>query len=80
MPGLSKKAISYRMRKIKTFLRMGGRCIDCGTTDWRVIQFDHITGEKVRHPAHTSHARWEVEIVPHCVPRCANCHQIKTYY
>ena len=55
-------------------------CVDCGQTDWRVLQFDH-QGDKDRNVADmirwTSLARLQREI-DKCVIRCGRCHRIKT--
>ena len=57
-------------------------CVDCGETDVRVLEFDHVRGKKVNSIAKMmhSHCSWsaiEAEIAK-CEVRCANCHRIKT--
>jgi len=65
-------------------------CVDCGTQDPRVLEFDHVTGVKrsikhqrgagvgylVRNGYKWSTIKREIE---KCVVRCRNCHQIKTF-
>jgi hypothetical protein len=57
-------------------------CVDCGETDIRVLEFDHVRGNKTFTIARLlDHAiSWstiEAEIAK-CEVRCANCHRLKT--
>jgi hypothetical protein len=57
-------------------------CVDCGQTDIRALEFDHVRGDKTLTIARlldyaTSWATIEAEIAK-CEVRCANCHRIKT--
>ena len=57
-------------------------CVDCGETDVRVLEFDHIRGTKSTNIARllNNAVSWftiEKEISK-CEVRCANCHRIKT--
>lgn len=57
-------------------------CMDCGQTDVRVLDFDHVGGEKLGHISRMigigySWSTIEAEIAK-CEVRCANCHRIKT--
>lgn len=55
-------------------------CVDCGTTDIRVLQFDHRDGEqKFKNVGQlkTSRGKLEAEVAK-CDVRCANCHMIRT--
>ncbi|KQX07146.1 MULTISPECIES: hypothetical protein [unclassified Leifsonia] len=57
-------------------------CVDCGTTDIRVLQFDHVRGEKLNAVSTMirvgrSLASITAEIAK-CEVRCANCHTIAT--
>lgn len=57
-------------------------CVDCGCSDVRVLEFDHVRGDKYNSISRllTSGASWErlhVEIAK-CEVRCANCHRVKT--
>ncbi len=56
-------------------------CVDCGETDPRVLDFDHINTK--RHNVSTllrKEYSWNsiLEEASRCVVRCANCHRIKT--
>src|SRR5579883_2746968 len=57
-------------------------CVDCGCSDIRVLDFDHVRGKKIENIAvlisqGTPWPRIEAEIAK-CEVRCANCHRIKT--
>lgn len=57
--------------------------MDCGNTDIRVLEFDHVTDKKVAGVGRlardaASLATLETEIAK-CEVRCRNCHQIVTY-
>lgn len=57
-------------------------CVDCGNSDIRVLEFDHINGQKADEISHllSQNCGWpriEAEIAK-CEVRCANCHRIKT--
>lgn len=66
--------------------RRGGKCVDCGLDDHRVLSFDHVNPkEKSRHvsalmTAKPGSVRWrllEVE-ADKCEIRCLNCHHIRS--
>jgi hypothetical protein len=57
-------------------------CVDCGNTDIRCLDFDHVRGLKMNTIGKMlgNAADWEMieaEIIK-CEVRCANCHRIKT--
>ena len=58
-------------------------CVDCGNTDIRVLEFDHIGDDKIYQigvmvSTSFSIARIQQEIEK-CEVRCRNCHTLKTY-
>lgn len=58
-------------------------CVDCGNTDLRVLEFDHVRGEKIDGVLRVV-ARgygWDVikAEIAKCEVRCKNCHAIQTY-
>lgn len=62
--------------------RMKDGCVDCGEKDPVVLDFDHVTGEKVagistllRYGMSKTKIDLEIE---KCVVRCSNCHRRKT--
>lgn len=59
-------------------------CVDCGTSDVRVLEFDHRDGTgKVAAVAVLARAGYPLERVvaevAKCDVRCANCHRIRTH-
>ena len=57
-------------------------CVDCGQTNIRVLEFDHVRGNKSNNIARIvgegfSWSTIEAEIAK-CEVRCVNCHRIKT--
>ncbi len=58
-------------------------CVDCGQSDIRALEFDHVRGEKsteVAKMANTGYSWSTIEAeIAKCEVRCANCHRIVTY-
>lgn len=65
-----------REKKIKS------GCVDCGITDHRVLQFDHLP-EFDKHVTLANAGAWSRkrlrEEIAKCEVVCANCHSIRTY-
>ena len=64
-------------------LLLGSRCIDCGESDVRVLEFDHTNKiPKFKAVSSMIRARYPLEKVKEeinkCEIRCANCHRKKT--
>jgi hypothetical protein len=61
-----------------------GKCVDCGNTDYRVLDFDHLPGNQkddnvsVMWARNLSIKRIQQEI-DKCELVCANCHRIRTH-
>lgn len=56
-------------------------CVDCGETDWLVLQFDHVRGKKSFNISYRIGSyKWETikAEIAKCDVRCANCHSIQT--
>ena len=75
---IKKRNYAFLWRYLKIF----GRCIDCGITDDRVLEFDHVIGDKVSGVKRLADSlasidRIKIEIKK-CEVRCYNCHRIKT--
>lgn len=76
-----------RKEKNKEFLKdylSDKYCIDCGNTDWRVLEFDHVRGDKVDGVFRLGISRGFstkklLEEIEKCEIRCYNCHRIVTY-
>lgn len=73
----TKAARSYILNYLLT-----NPCIDCGETDPRVLEFDHVRGQKERALSEASRAGWSIEKIKKeidkCDVRCSNCHKRKT--
>jgi hypothetical protein len=56
-------------------------CVDCGYSDSRALEFDHVRGKK-NQPVTTMISGWGIESIKKeiskCDVRCANCHRIRT--
>ena len=68
--------------RLRTYLS-NHSCVDCGETDIRVLEFDHVRGQKDREISDLLRQGFgwsilEAEIAK-CEIRCANCHRIKTF-
>ena len=70
-------------RKMQAIEFLGGKCLDCGNDDTRVLEFDHA--KTPRNGAKTissyfqgSWERLEKQLEP-CELVCANCHAIRTW-
>jgi hypothetical protein len=55
-------------------------CVDCGNSDVRVLEFDHVRGNKSFGIATKMKCSWKVieKEIEKCDVRCANCHRIVT--
>jgi len=57
-------------------------CVDCGENDYRVLDFDHVRGTKVKDISRmiaNKYAQTMIEAeIAKCEVRCANCHRRKT--
>jgi hypothetical protein len=73
--------IENNQKRLTDYLR-SHPCVDCGQTDIRVLEFDHVRGKKSGDVSRMmgegfSWATIEAEMAK-CEVRCANCHRIKT--
>lgn len=66
---------------VDTYLK-NHACIDCGNTDVRVLEFDHVRGIKEGNICHSVRNAWSIERlkteIEKCEIRCCNCHRIVT--
>jgi predicted transcriptional regulator len=57
-------------------------CVDCGNSDVRVLEFDHVRGVKINSVSAGVRDSWSVkkllDEIDKCEIRCANCHKIVT--
>ena len=72
-----------RDRRHRAITYLGGKCVDCETTDLRVLEFDHVTEKRSGGPtiAALLGCDWERlrQELDKCELVCANCHVIRTY-
>lgn len=77
-----RKGCKTRNRQIVTEYLQSHPCIDCGNTDIRVLEFDHVRGDKLGNISHAVHRTWNEEKllneIAKCEVRCCNCHRIVT--
>lgn len=75
----------YQRARNKAFVdrykRIYGKCTDCGTTDHRVLQFDHLE-DKRKNVSDMIYQGNSIKVIKaeirKCQMRCANCHTIIT--
>ena len=76
------------LKILKEYFSKG--CIDCGEKDSRILEFDHVRGEKKRTKSRATDGvmglvrqgySWKTikKEIDKCEIRCRNCHKIKTY-
>jgi len=77
-----KKYRVEKKEKLLDYLR-NNSCIDCGNSDIRVLEFDHVRGEKKMDVTKmvSSAYSWDKiqEEIDKCEVVCSNCHKIRTY-
>lgn len=58
-------------------------CVDCGNSDIRVLDFDHIGNNKLTEVSKMAKDIWSLDRIKReinkCQIRCSNCHRIKTW-
>jgi hypothetical protein len=77
-----RKGYKFRNRQIVTEYLKTHPCVDCGNSDIRVLEFDHVRGIKLGNVSHGVHRTWSVrklmDEINKCEIRCCNCHRIAT--
>lgn len=63
---------------IQLKIDMGGECVDCKIKDLEVLEFDHITNDKITEIRKIYNYKGMLEEAKKTQLRCANCHSIKT--
>lgn len=79
----SNKSGLKRHQKRREFLlqikiNMGGKCIDCETTDLEILELDHVNGIKIKEVRKIYNYKEMLEEAKKCELRCSNCHSKKT--
>jgi len=78
-----RRAFDQRRRELlEAFIReylQSHPCVDCGNSDIRVLEFDHVRGEKKFCVGMQGLMTIEclLEEIAKCDVRCANCHKIR---
>lgn len=75
------KSITRNRSFVKNYLSKKS-CIDCGNSDIRVLEFDHVRGNKLYEVSYMITKSYRLskieEEISKCDIRCANCHRIIT--
>ncbi len=75
------KSVSDRREYVYSYLKFHP-CVDCGNSDIRVLEFDHVRGIKVDNVSvmvvKSAPIEKIQEEIDKCDVRCANCHRIVT--
>ena len=76
------KARAIKWRAVQIIKACNG-CADCGINDSRVLDLDHVTGNKVANVSDmiSGDVGWSkiVTEISKCDIVCANCHRIRTH-
>jgi DNA-binding CsgD family transcriptional regulator len=79
---VNRKKGVIRNRKYVDDILKNSSCIDCGNNDPRVLEFDHVRGNKMGHVSHGIKNAWNLtklqDEIDKCEIRCCNCHRIAT--
>lgn len=76
-----KRRIRFQETRVKLQVLIGGKCVSCGITDPRLLDFDHIDPRtKTMMISQKLHLPFEVLVheVMKCQLLCPNCHRLKT--
>ena len=75
------KSIARNKLYVKNYLE-NKAYIDCGNSDIRVLEFDHVRGVKLYHVSYMIQKAYKLDLVKDeiekCDIRCCNCHRIVT--
>jgi hypothetical protein len=74
---------AHRQRIDNAKVKLGGCCRSCGTSDFRILQFDHIIPDDKLMDVTQMEGSDDLafsEEVAKCQLLCANCHHLKTRY
>jgi hypothetical protein len=78
--------VNYRRQiRQQVIEKLGGQCKECGFSDWRALQIDHVNGGGTKHRKQSTNifAYYKEILVNldtgHYQLLCANCNQIKRY-
>lgn len=81
--------------KAWVYAKLGGKCVSCGTQDYRVLTIDHVNRDAINDSLcwtgnQTRDSRWYLKIYKYLqqsgdYPKqlqllCMNCHMVKDFY
>lgn len=73
----------HHLLRMKAIEYLGGKCVNCGESDWRCLQFDHINGGGNREKITGKYSEVFRDILsgkrPDIQLLCANCNWKKRY-
>ena len=77
------KSQKNKNRKFVSWVKGRSCCVDCGENNPLVLDFDHVTGEKVMNISDMSRTSYSTETImdeiDKCEVRCSNCHRLITH-
>ena len=69
---------SRRKFLLQIKIDMGGKCVDCNTEDLEILEFDHITDDKITELCRINNYQGMLDEAKKTELRCSNCHFVKT--
>lgn len=76
-----KSLIRHQSRRkflLQIKIDMGGKCVDCNADDLEILEFDHITNDKITELCRINNYQGMLNEAKKTELRCSNCHFIKT--
>ena len=78
----NRRSVKARNREYINDYLKSHPCVDCGISDRRVLEFDHVRGIKFGNVSKSIGECWNLQRlsdeIEKCEVRCCNCHRIKT--
>jgi hypothetical protein len=75
--------LEYRRSRLIVIEHLGGKCVSCGFSDHRALQFDHLKEVGLTHLRSQTWRKYHQEILNDTQGRfqllCSNCNWIKRY-
>ncbi len=76
-------AQNIRNRAYIKKIKMASGCIDCGESNYVVLDFDHVKGNKIKNISAMVHQSYSIKTIQKeidkCEVRCSNCHRVATH-
>ena len=76
-------AQNIRNRAYIKEIKMTSGCVDCGESNYVVLDFDHVIGDKFKNISGMVHQSYSIESIQKeidkCEVRCSNCHRKVTH-